>query len=51
MRRCLFDDQKACASGQNRKMVEGDVSMKMKIVEKLKKNLEDAGKIVTIQYH
>ena len=28
-----------------------DVSMKMKIVEKLKKNLEDAGKIVTIQYH
>ena len=28
-----------------------DVSMKMKIVETLKKNLEDAGKIVTIQYH
>ena len=28
-----------------------DVSMKMKIVEKLQKNLEDAGKIVTLQYH
>lgn len=28
-----------------------DVSMKMKIVEKLQKNLESCGKIVTIQYH
>lgn len=28
-----------------------DLSMKMKIVENLKKSLEDCGKIVTIQYH
>ena len=28
-----------------------DISMKMKIVENLKKTLEESGKIVTIQYH